>query len=131
MEHAGSFGLTALGTAGAFTVEVLSRPEGGWSLSVNTAAWCFEFPLIGPAAVGELAQFLRAHASNKRFVELTIGMFNGVAVRVVKDEEFADRFFIRSAGVGSLVEFSLVGQAAREFAEAAAEAAADFGAEAS
>ena len=130
MEQADSYGLAAPGTAGAFTVEVLSRPDGGWLLSVESPAWCFDFALAHPGSVGELAAFLRSHAGREEFAELLVGSLGGVAVRAVKDDEFADRFFLRAAGSGSLVEFTLVGGASHEFAAAVAAAAAEFGAEA-
>jgi len=130
VEQADSFGLAALGKAGAFTVEVLSRPDGGWLLSIESPTWCFDFALAGPATVGELAAFFRMHAGRTGFSELVIGSFGGSHVRVVKDDEFADRFFLRAAGGGMLVEFTLVDPAAQEFAAALAKAAAEFGAEA-
>jgi hypothetical protein len=122
-------GLAALGRAGAFTVEVFSRPDGSWSLSVESPGWCFEFPLAGRAVVGELAAFLRSYAGTPRFAEILVGTLGGADVRVVKDDEFVDRFFIRAAHTGSLVEFTLAGQSAVEFVEAVAGAAAEFGAE--
>jgi hypothetical protein len=127
VEQADSFGVAALGKAGTFTVEALSQPHGGWLLSVESPAWCFDFALACPAAVGELAAFLRSHAGRIGFAELAVGSFGGACVRVVKDDEFADRFFLRAAGGGSLVEFILAGPAAQEFAAAVAEAAAEFG----
>ena len=130
MVQANSYGLAALGKSGAFTVEVLDRRDGGWLLSVESPAWCFDFALAGPGAVGELAAFFGSHAGREAFAELVVGSFGGTVVRVVKDDEFPDRFFIRAAGGGSLVEFTLVGGAAQEFAAPVAEAAAEFGAEA-
>jgi hypothetical protein len=128
VEQADSYGLAAPGTAGAFTVEVLSRPDGGWLLSVESPAWCFDFALAHPDTVGALAAFLRAHAGRAEFAELVVGSLGAMAVRVVKDDEFEDRFFIRAAGGGPLVEFTLVGGAAHEFTAAVAVAAAEFGA---
>ncbi|HEX4608601.1 MAG TPA: hypothetical protein VH092_10395 [Urbifossiella sp.] len=126
MEQTGNFGLAALGRVGAFTLEVLSRPEGGWALSVESPAWCFEFPLAGPAVVGELDAFFRSYAGRSEFSELVIGSFGVAVVKVVKDDEYADRFYLRAAGDGLLTEFTLVGLMAQEFAAAVAEAAAEF-----
>jgi hypothetical protein len=47
-----------------------------------------------------------------------------------KAGDFTDRFFLRAGGSGSLVEFTLVDEIARDFAGAVAEAAAEFGTEA-
>lgn len=121
-----SYSLAALGKVGTFTVEVLSKRDGGWLLSVQSPAWCFDFALAGPAAVGELAAFFRSHAGRTGFSELVIGSFGAAAVRVVKCDEFADRFFLRAAGGGALVEFTLTNQAAEEFAAAVAEADGEF-----
>lgn len=129
MDQADSFGLTALGKAGTFTVEVLYHPNEGWLLSVESPAWCFEFALAHRGAVGELATFLHSHAGREQFAELVVGSIGGIVVRVVKDDEFADRFFLRAAGVAWLVEFTLVGGAAQEFMAAVADAATEFDAE--
>lgn len=123
------FGLAASGRAGPFNVEVLeaiSRPNGGWFLSVESSAWCFEFELSGPGAVGELAVFLGSNAGRTVFAKLLVGSFGTTDVFVIKDDEFADRFFIRAAGGGSLVEFTLVGEVALEFAASLEDAAAEL-----
>ena len=124
-----SFGLAASGKAGGFTVEVLSRPTGGWSLSVESSLWCVEFELATPGTVGELAAFLHSHSGRAGFAERAVGMLGGLTVRVVKDDEFTDRFFLRAAGGGLLVEFTLAGGIEGDFAQAVAEAAAEFDAE--
>jgi hypothetical protein len=124
-----NFGLAASGRGGRFSVEVLSRPAGGWSLSVQSPAWCVEFEVASPGTVGELAAFLRSHAGRAEFAELVIGMLGGLTVRMVKDDEFGDRFFLRAAGGGWLVEFTLAGGIEGDFAQAVAEAAAEFDAE--
>ena len=62
------------------------------------------------------------------FAELALGSFGSTAVRVVKDDESADRYFLRAAGGGSMVEFTMVGGATQDFASAVAEAAAGFAA---
>jgi hypothetical protein len=119
-----------MGKAGEFTVEVLGRPDVGWQLSVESSNWCFAFNMDRPCAVAELANFLRSNAGREEFAELTVGSFGGASVRVVKDDEFAERFFLRASDGGLLVEFELIGGIMREFAVAVAEAAAEFGAEA-
>lgn len=124
-----SFGLAASGKGGGFTVEVLSRPTDGWSLSVESPVWCVEFELTTPGTVGELAAFLRSHAGRAGFAELVVGMLGGMTVRMVKDDEFTDRFFLRAAGGGMLVEFTLAGGIEGDFAQAVAEAAGEFDAE--
>jgi hypothetical protein len=114
--------------SGGFTVEVLSRPVGGWLLSVQSPVWCVEFELATPGTVGELSNFLRSHVGRADFAELPIGTLGGLAVRMVKDSEFDDRFFLRATG-SSLVEFTVAGGMENDFARAVAEAAAEFDSE--
>ena len=128
MKDASSFGLEALGKAGEFTVEVLSRSADVWLLSVESPGWCFAFDLADTGKVAELAGFLGSHAGRTEFAELAIGSFGVSAVSVVKDDEFPDSFFMRAAGDGLLVEFTLVGEAATDLGAAVAEAAAEFNA---
>lgn len=109
-------------------MEVLSRPVGGWLLSVQSPDWCVEFELATPCTVGELSHFLRSHVGRAVFAELPIGSLGGLAVRMVKDSEFEDRFFLRATG-SSLVEFTLAGGMESDFARAVAEAAAEFDSE--
>jgi hypothetical protein len=125
----GNFGFAASGRCGGVTVEVLSRPVGGWLLSVQSPVWCFDFELATPGTVGELSDFIRSHVGRADFAELPIGMLGGLAVRLVKDSEFEDRFFLRATGGGSLVEFTMAGGMEAGFARAVAEAAAEFDSE--
>ena len=127
MEDSNNFGLSALGIAGDLSVEVLSRPDGGWLLSIESTTWCFVFELSGPNAIGELAEFLQTYAGRAEFAEMAIGTFGGAVVRVVKDSEFEDRFFIRATCTGPMVEFTLVGNAAKDFVSAVVEVATEFG----
>ncbi len=127
VEDSNSYGLSASGMAGDFTVEVLSLPEGGGLLCIESPTWCFHFELSGPSAVGELAEFLQTYADRAEFAEMAIGTFGGAVVRVVKDSEFEDRFFIRATCTGPMVEFTLVGNAAKDFVSAVIEVATEFG----
>jgi hypothetical protein len=126
MEHNGNFGLAALGKAGGFTVEILSRPDSGWSVAIESPGWCFEFEITRPGMIAALAAFLCSHNGRTEFADLVVGVFGEIPVRVVKDDEGSDRFFLRAAGDGSLVEFTLVGEATLALAAAVAEAAAEF-----
>ncbi len=118
--------LAALGKAGAFTVEVLRRSDGGWMLSIESPAWCFVFELTGPGTVSELAAFLQTRAGRAEFAELAVGSFGGAVVRIIQDDEFMDRLFLRTTGEGALVDFTLTGGAVNEFTTAVREAAAEF-----
>ena len=130
VEDSNSYGLSASGMAGDFTVEVLSLPDGGGLFCIQSPTWCFDFELSDPSAVGELAEFLQTYADRAEFAEMAIGSFGGASVRMVKDNEFEDRFFIRATCTGPMVEFTLVGNAAKDFVSAVVEVTAEFGAEA-
>jgi hypothetical protein len=126
MEDANRFSLAALGKVGTFTVEVLRGSDGSWMLSVESPTWFLDFKLAGPDSIHELAEFFRTQVGRTAFSELAIGSFGSAIVRVIKDDEFADRFYLRVADGGAMAEFPLVGGAAQEFAAAAAEAATDL-----
>lgn len=125
MSEGTSLSLVALGKAGAITIEVDRRPDDGLLLTVEAPAWCLRFDLVGPGAVAELAEFLRAHSGKAEFAEFVVGSLAGMAVWVIKDDEFADRLFLRAAGDGALVDFTLSGETASDFAAAVTKAAAE------
>lgn len=115
--------LEALGRSGPVTVEVLAGP-GGRVLSVDSPAWSLDFRLpAGGLAV--LAEFLRAHAGRAAFAECVVGSFLGRPVRLIQDDEFADRLWLRVSDDGQLADFPLLGDAALGFAAAVAEAAGE------
>lgn len=126
MDEPTSFGVASLGMDGVFTIEVLRGPDERWLLSVESPSWCFDFDLAATRVVAELADFLSSRYGRLEHSELVIGSFGSTAVRLVKDDEFADRFFLRASGSGSLVEFTLCGTAIHEFAAAVTEAAREF-----
>lgn len=127
---ANSYGLAALGKTGVFTVELLNGSAGELLLSVESPAWDFCFELASRATPGALSVFLGSQLGRTEFAELPLGSFGGVSVRLVKDDEFEDRFFLRASGGGSSVEFTLVGAGVRDFTSAVRQAAEEFDAEA-
>ena len=124
-EPVDSSGVAGMGKAGRFTVEILGQ-DNIWLLSVESPDWCANFRLVERERVAELATFLRTHVGRNEFAEMVIGSLGEMEVRAVKDDEFADRLFIRATGGGSLVEFSLVAEASQEFADAVTDAAQDL-----
>ena len=77
-------------------------------------------------SVADLARFLRTNDGREEFAELVIGAISEMPVRVVKDDVCSDRLSLRAAGGGSLVEFTLKGDSAKEFIEAVEQASAEF-----
>src|SRR5262245_11408794 len=104
-----------MGKAGAISVEVNRQCNGGWSLSIEAPEWCLAFDVAGPGSVAKLAEFLREHAGRAEYAEFAVGSLAGMAVRVVHDDESGDRLFLRAAGGGALVDFTLTGEIAGQF----------------
>ncbi|MDB5335263.1 MAG: hypothetical protein JWN70_882 [Planctomycetaceae bacterium] len=126
MDDDDNFGLAALGTSGDFTVEVLCRSDDEYFLSVESRLWSFGFQLVDRSTVHQLGVFLRTHAGRTAFADLVVGDFGGEMVRIIKDDEFPDRFFLRAAGGGALIDFTFINGSADDFAVAVVEAAAEF-----
>jgi hypothetical protein len=126
VESAGEYGVSALGSVGGFTLEILNRADGDWLLSIEAPSWCFAFGIAGPTYVSDLEKFLRSGAGQTEFSELVVGLLGGVAVRFIKDDEFSDRLFIRAANHGLIVEFTIAGATAIEFTNAVSAVVADL-----
>lgn len=84
------------------------------------------FRLASQSSVGELADFLHQHMGRKVYSELVAGTFLGAGVRLIKDDEFSDRFFLRIAADGNLVDYRLESFVATDFEQALGEAALTF-----
>jgi hypothetical protein len=121
MGAADLWSLEASGCAGEVVVEVLAG-AGGRILSLETPSWSLDFQLPD-GGLAELAAFVRAYAGRAEFAECVAGSFFGQPVVLVKDDEFADRFWLRVCGNGQLAEFPLVGEVSGWFAAAIAEVA--------
>ena len=76
--------------------------------------------------VARILSFLREHTGLLVFSELVVGSFHGAPVRLIKDHEFADRFWIRAFGDGDMVEFVLAADDLNEFTDAVAQAVQDL-----
>ena len=126
LEHANTFACEAFGKAGTFTVEVLRSSDGTLLMSIESPVWNFHFKLASPAALGELAGFLRSYVRRTEFAELVIGSFCGASVVIVKDDEFDDRVILRALCDGALVYFKMVGSATEDFVSAVAQAAEEL-----
>lgn len=84
------------------------------------------FPVFSTNSVGELADFLHQQRGRKVFSELVVGNFLGADVRLIKDDEFSDRFFLRIAADGNLLDFQVESFMADDFEQALGEAALTF-----
>ncbi len=70
--------------------------------------------------------FLREHAGRLEFSEMVVGSFHNASVRLVKDDEFGDRFWLRASQDGLMVEFTLAADDLSEFTDAVAQAVEDL-----
>jgi hypothetical protein len=85
------------------------------------------FQVAGLDSAHMLSAFLREMYGRKVCAEVSIGVLDGLAVRIVKDDEHADRFFVRAAGEG-MIDLTVVDPVAGDLVRAAgdlATAAAD------
>jgi hypothetical protein len=85
------------------------------------------FEIAGPDATQALSVFMRESYGRKVSAELQIGVLDGLLVRIIKDDEHADRFFISAAREGMIhvtVVDPVAGDLVRATEELAAEAAA-------
>lgn len=57
---------------------------------------------------------------------MVAGSFYGTPVRLIKDNEFADRFWLRASGGGDMVEFVFTANSLTEFTNAVTQAVDDF-----
>jgi hypothetical protein len=122
-----SWGLAAVGRVGRFTVDVdkaISDSE-RWELTLEGPAWYLRLAIAGPATVARWLGFMKLYAGRTETAEHTVGSFLGSPVLVIKDDEFADRFFLVAGGSHAL-RLTLAGTEAEALIGALAQAAADL-----
>jgi|SRR6185503_8113274 hypothetical protein len=123
-----SYGAAAVGCTAQFDVEIdeaLDDPN-DLQMGINTRQWSFRFCLSARSDVARMLSFLREHTGRVEFAELVVGSFHGARVVLVKDNEFADRFWLRALGACQLAEFVLAAEAVTEFTEAIAQVVQDL-----
>jgi hypothetical protein len=75
--------------------------------------------------VSTFKQFLLDHCKRSVFAEMRIGTLLGVPIRIVKDSEFVDRFYLRATGIG-MIEVILVDPISQDLVNAAVQLVADI-----
>ena len=83
--------------------------------------------VAGTGTMPKLARFVATGPHHAGTTEFRIGTLFGAPLRLIKDEEFAGRFFIRAAAADGLVDVNLAGEVAGGFATAMKELAVDLG----
>lgn len=106
------YGSIAVGSKNRFDVEVdeaFDDPD-DVQMTLTAPGWSFRFNLIDHSGVRKLRSFLQEHVGRLVFSELVVGSLHGTPVLIIKDDECADRFWIRAYGAGQLVEFTLTAE---------------------
>jgi hypothetical protein len=81
------------------------------------------FEIAGRDTTQALSAFMRENHDRKVSAELQIGLLDGLPVRIIKDDEHADRFFISAAREG-MIDVTIVNPVATDLVRATEELAA-------
>lgn len=107
------WGLAAAGRHGRIEI-VLDEPVGHlgpWQLELSGGGWQLVLAVDSPGVVQGLSTFVKQHGGRKVFAEFPVGSFEEAVVALVKDSEFADRFWLRvRGGAGTMAEFTFDGE---------------------
>ena len=122
------YGAAAVGGTSRFDVEIDEAHDDpdNVQMSITTRGWSFRFGLSTRADVPRMLLFLRKHTGSLVFSEVAVGSFRGASVFLVKDREFADRFWLRAHGDGQMVEFVPAADDLAQFTDAVAQAVQDL-----
>jgi hypothetical protein len=108
-ENKHHWGTAAVGRYGSMEAGLLEPigNDGPWLLELSGKGWHFAFGVPGASAVQEFSAFVREHAERRAFAERQVGSFEAAGVFIVKDPEFADRFWLRIRGEGQMAEVTI------------------------
>jgi hypothetical protein len=119
-DNAHQWGAAALGRHGNIAID-LDEPvghDGPWHLQISGKGWEFIFDVAGANTAREFSAFVKEHANRKIFAEYRVGSFQAADVVIVKDPEFADRFWLRIRGAGQMAEVTFQDEDAVAFDKA-------------
>jgi hypothetical protein len=117
----------AVGKTSRFDVEIgAALDDSDIQMSIGTRSWTFRFALSTHDDVVRILTFLRERTGRLEFSEIVVGSFHDAPVRLIKDDEFADRFWFRAYGGGPMVEFVLAADDLVEFTDAVSQAVEDL-----
>ncbi len=122
------YGAAAVGRTSRFDVGIDEALDDANDLqmSISTRSWSFRFTLFARDDVGRMFSFLREHTGRLVFSELAVGSFQGAPVRLIKDDELPDRFWLQVDQGGPMVEFVLAAEDLTEFTDAVAQVVRDL-----
>jgi hypothetical protein len=92
------------------SVELLQSIHGTWLLDIDAKNWSLGVAIPRTAVVSIFAAFLRRTIGTTLHSEIDIGTLFGSTVKVHKDDEFPDRYFIRVVDkpYGGILELLLI-----------------------
>jgi len=119
-EIAHRWGSVAVGRHWSIEADLLEPigHEGPWLLQLSGKGWHVAFGVADANAVRELSRFVKEHAEREVFAEYRAGSFQAADVFIVKDSEFADRFWLRIRGADHIAEVTIRADDAVAFGEA-------------
>lgn len=109
-DSAHGYGLAALGRHRSIAID-LDEPighRGSWHIQISGRNWELVFNVTNESAAREFSAFVKQHANRKIFAQQRVGSFQETDVVIVKESEFADRFWLRIIGAGQMVEVTFV-----------------------
>ena len=125
-----TWGLNSLARCGQVELDLDESTDSGpltYMLTLGVPNLELRFEVAGAHVTRALSMFMRENYGRKASAELQIGVLDGLPVRIIKDDEHADRFFIVAAREGMIyatVVDPVAGDLMRATEELAAEAAA-------
>ena len=122
-----TWGLNSLARCGQVDLDLDESIDDGpqtYMLTLCVPSLELRFEIAGPDATGALSAFMRENYGRKASAELQIGVLDGLPVRIIKDDEHADRFFIIAARE-SIMHVTVVDPVAGDLMRASEELAAE------
>src|SRR5438105_3633679 len=122
------WGTVAVGRHSSIEADLLEAVghEGRWLLQLSGKGWHFAFGVADANAVRKLSSFVRDHAGREAFAEYRVGSFQAADVFIVKDSEFADRFWLRVRGADQMAEVTIEAEDAVAFGKALEDLVSDL-----
>jgi hypothetical protein len=116
------------GNTNRFAIEIDEALDDASDLrmSIQTRSWTFRFALSAREDLARILSFLREHIGRLEHCEIVVGSFQDAPVRLIKDNEFSDRFWLRAHTDDSMVEFVLTADDITEFIVAVGQAVEDL-----
>ncbi len=124
-----AFGLLANGCSGPWEIAVDEHISGAdrWSVQIEGPSVSFYFEIPSLETISKMAQFLdRSIPSSETNDLLLISKDQQMPVTLIKDDEYADRFFLVVGPTANpMVRFTIAGKDVTDFLEALRQAIDD------